>query len=167
MISSSSPHQQPTSLVTVSVLISEILNLGPRIGYSSYTSPTVFSHSFQLAPQLEILVHASQEAILNSLAPSLLSAYFTGWNCFKAFHASYHPSPLQTSCLYAILSPTLILFKNCPQPSRTTWLNTSAPGTHFRHFRSITVPAIPSASEQHPLRVWLQVITSISFLHPQ
>ncbi|KAI4801506.1 hypothetical protein KUCAC02_019401, partial [Chaenocephalus aceratus] len=66
-----------------------IQKLGPRGGSPSHTSPTVFSHHIQLNPQLELLSHASREAILNSLAPSTLSAYLTGWNCFKAYHGAY------------------------------------------------------------------------------
>ncbi|KAK1881641.1 Protein kinase C-like [Dissostichus eleginoides] len=61
----------------------------PRLAPADSASPTVFSHHIQLNPQLELLSHASREAILNSLAPSTLSAYLTGWNGFKAYHGAY------------------------------------------------------------------------------
>ncbi|KAI4799090.1 hypothetical protein KUCAC02_019257 [Chaenocephalus aceratus] len=64
-------------------------NLAPEADLHPIPVPTVFSRPHQLNPQLELLSHASQEAILNSLAPSTLSAYLTGWNCFKAYHGAY------------------------------------------------------------------------------
>ncbi|XP_065145726.1 uncharacterized protein [Paramisgurnus dabryanus] len=38
------------------------------------------------------IADASREAILNGLAQSTLSAYLTGWNCFKAYHFFYQLS---------------------------------------------------------------------------
>ncbi|XP_049427268.1 uncharacterized protein LOC125885641, partial [Epinephelus fuscoguttatus] len=49
-----------------------------------------FSDHIQLNPNLANLTHTSQETILNSLAPSTLSAYLTGWNSFKNYHTTYH-----------------------------------------------------------------------------
>ena len=89
-------------------LVSEIQKLGPRIGSSSHTSPTIFSNNIQLSPQLEMLSHASREAILNSLAPSTMSAYLTGWNCFKAYHGTYqlpfHTLDVISICNFITLS---------------------------------------------------------------
>ena len=63
--------------------------LGSRLRSPSDSGPTVFIHNIQLTPQLDSITRASREAILDSLAPRTLSAYFTGWDCFKSFHFSY------------------------------------------------------------------------------
>ncbi|XP_054457981.1 uncharacterized protein LOC129093883 [Anoplopoma fimbria] len=68
--------------------IPEIQTIGASRGPSANSGPTVFSHHLQLTPLLEHLISASQDAILNSVAPRTLSSYLTGWNSFKAFHAS-------------------------------------------------------------------------------
>ncbi|KAI2666821.1 hypothetical protein H4Q32_026527 [Labeo rohita] len=75
--------------------IPEVQDLGSRLRHTSHASSTVFCYHLQLNPRLEDLSHASREAILNGLAPSTLSAYLTGWNCFKAYHSYYQiPFPL-------------------------------------------------------------------------
>lgn len=55
-------------------------------------SPTSFSYSFQLTPQLQHLITSLQDNILNSVAPWILSPYLTGLDCVKSFHASRHLS---------------------------------------------------------------------------
>ncbi|KAL0148448.1 hypothetical protein M9458_056258 [Cirrhinus mrigala] len=75
--------------------IPEVQDLGSRLRRTSHASSTVFCYHLQLNPHLEDLSHASREAILDGLAPSTLSAYLTGWNCFKAYHSYYQiPFPL-------------------------------------------------------------------------
>ncbi|RXN37603.1 poly [Labeo rohita] len=67
----------------------EVQDLGSRLRHTSHASSTIFCYHLQLNPRLEDLSHASREAILDGLAPSTLSAYLTGWNCFKAYHSYY------------------------------------------------------------------------------
>ncbi|KAE8295200.1 hypothetical protein D5F01_LYC06126 [Larimichthys crocea] len=64
----------------------QIQILGSRFRSPSNSDPTVFSHHLQLTPQLEHLVTASRDSILNSVTPRTLSSYLTGWKCFKAPH---------------------------------------------------------------------------------
>ncbi|KAI2646043.1 enzymatic polyprotein [Labeo rohita] len=67
----------------------QVQDLGSRLRHTSHASSTIFCYHLQLNPRLEDLSHASREAILDGLAPSTLSAYLTGWNCFKAYHSYY------------------------------------------------------------------------------
>ncbi len=90
--SSGSPHSQSSQQhcwFIVSFLFSENQTLGPRIRSPSNTCPTVFRHNIQSTPQQANLSCSSQEAILNSLVLSTLSACLTGWNCLKAYHTTY------------------------------------------------------------------------------
>lgn len=46
-------------------------------------------HVFAPGKHLENITNISWEAILNSLASSPPFVYLTGWNCFRAYHATY------------------------------------------------------------------------------
>ncbi|KAI4828452.1 hypothetical protein KUCAC02_022543 [Chaenocephalus aceratus] len=123
----------------------EIQKLGPRGGSPSHTSPTVFSHHIQLNPQLELLSHASREAILNSLAPSTLSAYLTGWNCFKAYHGAYQ-LPFPTLDVISVCN--FITHTHSIRKCRTSTIQTYLAGINF-FIKIASGQPCPSTSHSH------------------
>ncbi|KAI4804278.1 hypothetical protein KUCAC02_025911, partial [Chaenocephalus aceratus] len=130
---------------SVSFPIPEIQKLGPRGGSPFHTSPTVFSHHIQLNPQLELLSHASREAILNSLAPSTLSAYLTGWNCFKAYHGAYQ-LPFPTLDVISVCN--FITHTHSIRKCRTSTIQTYLAGINF-FIKIASGQPCPSTSHSH------------------
>ncbi|KAE8280208.1 hypothetical protein D5F01_LYC20760 [Larimichthys crocea] len=78
--------------------------------------------------QLEHLVTTSRDSILNSVTPQTLSLYLTGWNCFKAFHAS-HNLPFPT--LDVLTISNFITFAHSIQKIKSSTMQVYLSGINF------------------------------------
>ena len=79
-------------------------------------------------PSLHYLRETARNAILDSVAPSTLSSYLTGWNCFKQFHTTHNlPFPSLDVGTFS----AFITYANSAQSIRTGSIRGYISGINF------------------------------------
>lgn len=108
----------------VSSLPPDIQSLSPSFRGSSNTSSYIFSHNiWDLNSTIAELISLSHEAIINSLAASTLSTYWTAWNTVQNLPPHWKNSirTFSSASVVLTLSPKTTLSSSSNEAKPTNW----------------------------------------------